>query len=66
MNAMVQVHLLELNCSMQHSIRDTTLYLQTCEIHVSAQVEAALQALSSVDDVTVVRSGDASNAYDFG
>ena len=30
------------------------------------QVEAALEALSSIDDVSVVRSGDASDAYNFG
>lgn len=30
------------------------------------QVEEALEALAEVDDVTVVRSGDASNAYDYG
>lgn len=43
--------------------------LRPLDTHLStpaSQVEAALEALSSVDDVSVVTSGDASNAYDFG
>lgn len=66
-NGSVVMHLAELNCSpCDTSICDKLAYVQTCHISVFAQVEAALEALSSVDDVTVVRSGDASNAYDFG
>lgn len=33
---------------------------------IKNQVAEALEALTEVDDVIVVRSGDASNVYDFG